>query len=575
MLQPLAGLETASVRQQRRNLMPLCRLSLVVCLCVLPTTAAANDLPRGAILRFASTSAMRHASPVMGLALIDGGKTVLSNGYKEIVYWDIATGRAIKRVPLKQTASVAVSRDGRVLIVNNSSGGAHRMISVCRAADATEVRSWQVTASQSHAIAISFDGKRVALAGISRSSPPGPDPIEVWDIKTGKLFRTLHLNSKQQHTAYGLAFSPDGKTLASGGGASPPVEGDTAVHLWDLETGKVVKEFVGHQKWIKQIRFSDDGQWLAAAGTHETRIWEVATGKPLPVLKCVAIAPFAPNKSCLATGGYKPTVFNPATGATVAALAQPMGYPRHAVFSPDGKILITGDDDGLVRVWDPFTGKEKEYALGHRFPLEEAAFSADGRLILTGSKDPRICMWDAATGVRLRTIDVDGQGPDGWGTDVEGLRFTPDGEAFFARNQFGKLTTWSTATGRVVSEIPAPAHFLLNLDAMSQDGEYRVSIGEKFQMQLSEVRTGKLIRKIGPPDPNADLHQRGSIGRLHLAPDGNLYANRGGEIQQWDSTTGKYLRNYLTWSSQPGKTGYAFSADGKFIACSHDRSEER
>src|SRR5262249_32954793 len=157
-----------------------------------------------------------------------------------------------------------------------------------------------------NAVAFSPDGKWVA-------SGSGIGVIRIWETGTGKELR--HFGSGDQGKVNAVAFSPDGTLLAS-------ANSDKSVRLWEVRTGNEVRRLTGHGAQVYAVAFSPQGTTLAA-GSEGLRLWEVASGKLQAQL-----------------GGKW----------TVTAVA----------FTPDGQRLVSADSDAMTRLWDLATAKEQQ-----------------------------------------------------------------------------------------------------------------------------------------------------------------------------------------------------------------------
>jgi WD40 repeat protein len=253
----------------------------------------------------------------------------------------------------------------------------------------------------------------------------------LWDVATGHQRAVL-----QGHTYWigSLAFSGDGKTLASG-------SADQTVRLWDLATGQQRALLKGHTGIVHSVAFSPDGKTLASAGgfpDNTVRLWDAATGKERAVLKVhtstVLSLAFSPDGKTLASGGtvqigavfpvsvvgalgsglgqgpllsastlspYRPQtvilgevrLWDVATGQQRAVLSGHASVVYSVCFSPDGKTLASGSWDKTVRLWDVATGQQKAALQGHTGPVRSVAFSRDGQSLASGSEDQTVRLW--------------------------------------------------------------------------------------------------------------------------------------------------------------------------------------
>lgn len=288
-------------------------------------------------------------------------------------------------------------------------------------------------------VAAAPDGRLYAWGGTKKTAT-------VADGRTGKV---LHALSGHTDTVYCLAFSPDGKTLATGAD-------DNTVRLWDTAMGKELRVLKGHTLTLRAVAFAPDGKALASVAFDKTvRIWDVATGRQLRVIEDGAfyhLLAYSPDGRFLA-GQAVPDdsglirVWDPATGKRVHEFpAPPRGLIDCVAFSPDSKRLALVTNRAVVDVRDLATG-----TTAVTFPVTDdsnyaAAFSPDGKQLVVGDRKGVARVWDAATGKRLATLS------GGHTNGVRAVGFTADGKRVFTAGYDKLLRHWDPATGRMIGD---------------------------------------------------------------------------------------------------------------------------
>ncbi|MDV2997331.1 MAG: Tol-Pal system protein TolB [Chroococcidiopsis sp. SAG 2025] len=174
-----------------------------------------------------------------------------------------------------------------------------------------------------------------------------------------------------------VAYSPDGKTIASG-------SRDNTIKLWDVARGNQITTLSGHGGSVTSLAYSPDGKTIASGSVDNTiKLWDVARGNQITTLS-----------------GH---------GGSVTSLA----------YSPDGKTIASGSRDNTIKLWDVARGNQITTLNGQGGSVTSVAYSPDGKTIASGSVDT-VKLWDVARGNQITTLN-------GQGGSVTSVAYSPDG----------------------------------------------------------------------------------------------------------------------------------------------------
>jgi Tol biopolymer transport system component len=309
----------------------------------------------------------------------------------------------------------------------------------------------------------------LALAPAARGDDKLPD---------GAL-RRMVVTEDGEGVLYCVTFSPDGKTLAVGGSLR-------RVHLFDAQTGELLRSFGNHPDNVWTVAWSPDGKFLCSGGRADLtlHVWDPKTGDELK--------PFEGHQG---------------------------GITRIKFFR-DGKRLIMsgGSWDPTIRVWDVERREQTLALTGHSNLIDAMDFAPHGRLAVSGSRDGSLRLWDLSRGREIwseHETEEARTGGSEWSFRYGAVAFSPDGRMFAVGGHDGSLTVRETTTRRRCLPLSERNGALAAL-AFSPDGRTLAFASEKRNIVFSDARTGKELRVC--------RGHRSPVYSLAFSPDGKTLA---------------------------------------------------
>ena len=426
------------------------------------------------------------------------------------------------------------------------------------------------------AVAISPDGKLLATGS---EDPQGF--IKLWNLETQSQIPRKFEDPDQKtpfakaHTegVLSITFSKDGSRLLTS-------SYDKTARLWDLKTGKQLRQFWGHNWWVWDANFSTDERRIVTASQDGTAvIWSVETGKhgaPFtghqgPVYS----AHFSPDPDSkqVITSGYdrrillwRPEDIVPYDYSKIVSGKKNEAPPytafdghqesvQSAEFTSDGTMIISASHDNTVKLWDIASNKAIKTFRGHDGWVQAATLLNDGKWILSASHDANLKLWNIADYAEIRTLKgrVLAQHVDA----ILDVSFSKDGKQLVTASRDKTAISWSVATGKAQKEFTEGHSFLASSAVFLPDHKRLATAAVDNSVRIWDIQTGTEHKR---------FEHTGRSAAIDVSMDAKLLLTGSDEktVRIWDIESGKQIKEFKGYRSEV--SAVAFSPDRRFCA---------
>lgn len=386
------------------------------------------------------------------------GKTMFASDEDTVKIWN-TTGRLINNILLTETEinAAALSPDGKRLATATND----RITRIWNAETGKLVKELKGFLNESLDNGLGLDPESYWQYNISRyvenrqSIKVSPDEkfvvkaigpkVQLWDLQKGRVIRSFE---GHERGVVCFEFSPDGKHLFTG-------SGDHTIKMWEVSTGSELKTFKGHRELIFELALSQNGKHLISGSWDATaRLWDIESGQEVKVYRMDQNSPYAlsfvQNDLYLLAGTL---------GKELKLIEIDTGQPAKTFIGHteivsdlqvrDGKIL-TSSWDGKAKLWDLASGLSIQKFVGHDGQIYASSFDRRGKYVATAGSDRVARLWDMNSGEVKRTFE-------GHTDAITAVEFIHDDKHLITHSLDGTTRIWDTATGKEII-----SHILLN-----------------------------------------------------------------------------------------------------------------
>lgn len=502
-----------------------------------------------------------HKDGVNRIAFHPNGKTFASDSEDwQIRIWETETGNLVKIIKSNNISAIdmSYSPDGTTLLII----GQHSQYEM-------EIEYWNIESGEhleTELIDAKFNSAKFSPDCLSLAGAGG-NPLLFWDVEIGKLVKNY---TKWIGDLKSMEFSSNGRYLLTASNWD-------RVDVWDVNTAKPIVS-MGHRDTVNTATFSPDEKTIASGSDDGTiRFWDAATGKLINEITAhlsteIYSAVYSPDGSTLACGTESEIrIWNPQSGELLNNISEPSCDVYSIAYSPNGDLLATGGTSKKVRLWDTKTRRFLGSFSGHKDTISSVAFLPDGNRLASGgglnkqqTKNQKqtngefsVCLWEIRKGEMYLIGDRLATFTE-HKESVTSLSFSPDGKTLASGSHDKTIRLWDVDTGTSLKVLTDHEDAVTAI-TYSPDGITLVSGSRDGTIQLWNVKSGDLML---PP-----IEEAGQVTSLSYSPDGSILASSSegnNAIHFWDSKTGQHLQTFAGHTQRVNAV--VFSPDNETLA---------
>lgn len=531
-----------------------------------------------------------HPGEVTSAIFLPGAKQLASVAHDGLTrLWNVETGKLDATLtppePRSSACAVAVSRDGKQLATGNYS----------------RIHVWELASEK---LTATLDGHAGLVYGLSFDKHGGKvissawdNTVRIWDIAREEALQALRLppasnepagpiaaaaycpvrgmlatatgtsvelraatdgrllNRLEAHedSVLALAFSPDGKWLATTGG-------DNKIRLWNLNSLAAEVVLPHHADAVHAVAWSPDGKRLVSGSSDRTvRVFDTKTWKELVTLEghsapVLAVGLLAEGRAVSAGEDAVVRVWEIATKKQLAALEGHQGAIRALAVSPDGETIATAGDDKTVRLWDVKQFQLRANIGGHQQPVLHLAFSPRGQTLASGAAGGGLHYLDPHRGVVRRTTSAHSG-------KVTGVAFLPEAAGVLSAGDDASVKLWRAADPPYSPLVSLPAHGeSAHAVCFSSDGKWLATGGKDKLVALRDPTSGEIVHTFSG--------HNGLVYDIAFSPDSKLVASGSsdGTVRINSLVTGGFVASFKIWKEKLSNVrAVAFAPDGRSL----------